>query len=60
MFARNEKNHWGVNVYNEPPPAISTAGGCPAKTDTFIEFVPFIKQPRHIKPMMFGGNGAEL
>jgi hypothetical protein len=59
MFARNEKNHWGVNVYNRPP-AVSSTVSYPDDKENFIEFVPFIKQPRHIKPLLLGGSEAVL
>jgi hypothetical protein len=60
MFGQNEKNHWGVNVYNEPPPAVANAFSYPSTEEDIVEFVPFIKQPRHIKPLLFGGSEAEL
>jgi hypothetical protein len=60
MFARNEKNHWGVNIYDRPSPTLPDAYSYPNDKENFIEFVPFIKQPRHIKPLLLGGSEAVL
>jgi hypothetical protein len=50
----------GPKFHGRPPPAVPGTISYPEDKEDFIEFVPFIKQPRQIKTLLFGGSEGVL